>query len=164
MRRSFQKTTPWAVIAFLAVALVPEVVLAIEEPEYQVVTSHGAFEVRRYEAMIIAETKVDTDFENAGGVAFRRLFNYISGDNTSRAKIAMTAPVVQEPASQKIAMTAPVVQEADESGWRVAFVVPAEYSWETAPEPNDPAYRFAWFRSGRWRLFGFQARGARTAS
>jgi hypothetical protein len=121
----------------LAIALSPEAAVAIEEPEYEVLRSHGDFEVRRYEAMIIAETRVDSDFEDAGNEAFRRLFKYISGDNTAKAKISMTAPVVQEPSSEKIAMTAPVVQEADESGWRVAFVVPAEYSWETAPEPTD---------------------------
>jgi hypothetical protein len=112
--------------------------MAVEEPEYEVLKSHGDFEIRRYEAMIVVETRVDSEFEKAGNEAFGRLFNYISGDNTSKSKISMTAPVVQETSSEKIAMTAPVVQEPDQSGWRVAFVLPAEYSWETAPQPTDP--------------------------
>ena len=138
MSTAVRRAMPWVAFAFAAVALTPEVAVAIEEPEYEVLRSHGDFEIRRYEAMIIAETRVDSEFEKAGNEAFRRLFNYISGDNAARAKISMTAPVVQEPSSEKIAMTAPVVQEADESGWRVAFVLPAEYSWETAPQPTDP--------------------------
>jgi hypothetical protein len=137
MSTAFRRVMPWAFFAFLAVALTAEVVLAIEKPEYEVLKNRGDFEIRRYEAMIVAETRVDSEFEKAGNEAFRRLFKYISGDNTARAKISMTAPVVQEPSSEKIAMTAPVVQEADGSGWRVAFGVPKEYSWETAPQPND---------------------------
>jgi hypothetical protein len=126
-----------AVIAAAVLVQVTGVAMATEEPAYEVVSSHGDVEIRRYQPMILAETRVDSQFEEAGNEAFRRLFGYISGDNTTRSKIAMTAPVVQEPTSQKIAMTAPVVQEADASGWRVAFVVPSEFSWETTPQPTD---------------------------
>lgn len=128
----------WIVFPLAFGALIPGAAMAIEEPEYEIVSDHGDFEIRRYAPMILAETHVDSDFEKAGSEAFRRLFGYISGDNAARAKIEMTAPVVQELLSEKIAMTAPVVQQPDESGWRIAFVVPAEYSCETAPEPTDP--------------------------
>jgi hypothetical protein len=132
-------TTNWKIAGALAIVLLPAgVTMAIEEPEYEIVADHGDFEVRRYAPMILAETRVDSEFEKAGNEAFRRLFGYISGDNEAQAKIEMTAPVVQESTSQKIAMTAPVVQESDDSGWRVAFVVPAEFSWQTAPRPTDP--------------------------
>jgi hypothetical protein len=151
----------WRVaICVLAAAVVaPEVAMAIEEPVYEVVSDHGTYELRRYAEVILAETQVEASFDNAGGEAFRRLFRYISGDNRSRAKIAMTAPVVQEAQSEKIAMTAPVVQQDDGQLWRVAFVLPASYSWETAPEPNDelvslrlvPARTVAALRfSGTW--------------
>ena len=117
--------------------LFPGAVLAVEEPSYQVVERHDGFELRQYDEVVLAETLVEADFEDAGSEAFRRLFGYISGKNRMQARIDMTAPVVQEPASAKIAMTTPVVQQSDETGWRVAFVVPSKYSWHDAPEPVD---------------------------
>jgi hypothetical protein len=51
----------------------------------------------------------------------------------------MTAPVVQADSRTKIAMTAPVVQEAENpEKYRVAFVLPASLTIETAPEPTSP--------------------------
>jgi len=112
---------------------------AVEEPAYEVLEQDGAFELRRYPALLAAETTVTgADFESAGDVAFGRLFRYISGNNAARREIAMTAPVVQERGTE-IAMTAPVVQSAGEGGYRVAFLVPSAYTAETVPRPLDPA-------------------------
>jgi hypothetical protein len=133
-------STPRKRISTVAAVLgcvLPVAAFAIEEPSFQVVGEHDGFEVRQYGEVILAETLVEADFEDAGNEAFRRLFAYISGKNRSQAKIDMTAPVVQEPASEKIAMTAPVVQQADGAGWKVAFVVPSIYGWHDAPEPVD---------------------------
>lgn len=135
-----------AAIALTLVAIGPAV--ATEEPEYQVIEKDGAFELRQYPALLAAETLVTgADFEDAGDIAFGRLFRYITGNNRAQAEIAMTAPVVQTadrpPADgEKIAMTAPVIQQAGaKGGYRVAFIVPAEYTRDTVPEPLDPAVR-----------------------
>jgi len=138
MERARRSIRPVVVFALAVLWLTPGVAMAVEQPEYEVVASHGDFEVRRYAAMILAETRVESDFERAGNEAFQRLFAYISGDNAVQSKIAMTAPVLQQPSAEKIDMTAPVLQARDTSGWSVAFVVPAQYSWETAPQPTDP--------------------------
>ena len=53
----------------------------------------------------------------------------------------MTAPVTvtaQTTAPQKIEMTAPVTQAPTEGGYVVQFVMPAEFTLETLPEPVDP--------------------------
>lgn len=114
---------------------------AVEEPAFEVVERDGAFELRRYPALLAAETVVSgADFEDAGDIAFGRLFRYITGNNRGNREIAMTAPVVQERGA-KIAMTAPVVQDAGPDGYRVAFLVPADFTRETVPEPLDPAVR-----------------------
>ena len=57
----------------------------------------------------------------------------------------MTAPVLQQAAAgRRIAMTAPVVQrESDHPDSQiVGFVMPAEETLETLPEPLDPAVSF----------------------
>ncbi len=113
-------------------------VMAIEEAPYKVDRKDGRFELRQYEAHILAETMVDGDLEEAGNKAFRRLFRYISGDNESRGKIAMTAPVSQSPGGEKIAMTAPVGQQRRQDQWAVSFMMPASFTMETLPQPKDP--------------------------
>jgi hypothetical protein len=141
--------------------------MAIEEPRYQVIEQDGAFELRDYAPYLVAETRVDAGFEDAGSIAFRRLFRYISGANTAQRKIAMTAPVTQSrgDAGEKIAMTAPVTQVANDSGYTIAFVVPAKYSLDTVPQPNDPSIRLreiprqrvaAWRYSGRWTAANYR--------
>jgi hypothetical protein len=136
---------------------------AIEEAAYQVEFAEEEFEVRAYEPHILAEVTFD-DFEEAQSRGFRMLFKYISGENRTQSKIAMTAPVSQEPASEKIAMTAPVGQEQTEQGWRFSFMMPASYTMETIPQPVNeavtlrevPARRMAAVRySGRWTRAGF---------
>ncbi len=116
-----------------------EAAMAIEEAPYSVVQKEGHFELRQYEPYIVAETFVEGDFKEVGNVGFRRLFDYISGNNRTRQEIEMTAPVAQEAESKKIAMTAPVGQEEADGKWRITFVMPAHYSVKTLPEPIDAA-------------------------
>ena len=112
--------------------------MAIEEAKYNVVEKDNGFEIRDYAPHILAETIVEGDLEEAGNKAFNRLFRYISGDNRSRKKGAMTAPVSQQPMGEKIKMTAPVGQRRVQEKWAVSFMMPASYTVETLPEPEDP--------------------------
>ena len=112
--------------------------VGIEKAKYTVIERAGKFEIRQYQAQIIAETTVDSDFDDAGNIAFRRLFNYISGNNRKKESIAMTAPVNQKAGSEKISMTAPVNQQKAENKWVISFLMPSKYTMETIPEPLDP--------------------------
>ena len=112
--------------------------MAIEEAKYSVVTKEADFEIRNYASHVLAETIVDGDLEDAGNKAFRRLFDYISGNNERKDKLAMTAPVSQEATGEKIDMTAPVGQQRFEEKWRVSFMMPASYTLNTLPKPLDP--------------------------
>ena len=131
---------------------------AVEEPDHELLRQDGDFELRAYGSSLVAETVVSGDFEEAGNRAFRALFKYIDGNNQAREEIAMTAPVSQA-RSEKIAMTAPVSQRAEGEQWVVSFMMPADYTMDTLPEPLDdrvvlrelPPYRAAVVRySGFW--------------
>jgi effector-binding domain-containing protein len=112
--------------------------MAIEEAKYKIVEKDNRFEIRDYAPHILAETFVEGDLEEAGNKAFNRLFRYISGNNRSRIKVAMTAPVSQQPMGEKIKMTAPVGQRRVQEKWAVSFMMPASYTLKTLPEPEDP--------------------------
>lgn len=149
--------------ALLAAASFPT--MAIEEPRYDVVRRDRDVEIRRYQAYMVAETFVSGDFGDAGNEGFRRLFRYITGANTARTEISMTAPVSQQPAGRKIEMTAPVAQSPASGGQWVSFMVPSSYSLATVPQPTDvnvrirevPAQLVAVVRySGTWSVKRYQ--------
>ena len=144
--------------AAIVAVLVTPAAMAIEEPRFKVLEKDGSFELREYSTHIVAETRVEAGFEDAGSLAFQRLFRYISGNNVAQQKIAMTAPVTQS-SSEKIKMTAPVSQVADGNAYLVAFSLPSTYTLATVPKPLDPTVRIrqvpaqliaCWRYSGRW--------------
>jgi len=134
------KTTLIIGALLLALALYFVVsVIRLGKPAYRVVYERGELEYRQYEPYLVSETVIEQtqDYEAAGNEGFRRLFRYISGANAGQAKIAMTVPVAQTESNKKIAMTVPVQQTQAAEGWRVAFMLPSEYTLETAPQPTD---------------------------
>ncbi|MGP4714541.1 MULTISPECIES: SOUL family heme-binding protein [unclassified Psychrobacter] len=124
--------------------------MAVEEPDYTVLSQDDDFELRRYAPQLVAQTWVTGDQKDAGNKGFKVLADYIFGNNTApsgeSSKISMTAPVkMQSPqagASQKIAMTAPVTMQENQQTdgkWRVRFVMPSQYTMQTLPKPNNSA-------------------------
>jgi hypothetical protein len=115
----------------------------IEEPKYEVVARHEEFELRAYAPRILAETVVEGNFERAPNEGFRRIADFIFGNNKPGKAVAMTAPVevipkTAEARSEKIAMTAPVTQQASSAGkWTITFTMPSSYTMETLPKPVD---------------------------
>lgn len=126
--------------------------MAIEEPKYDVIQTDGSFEIRKYSPILIAETFVDGDMDEASSKGFRLIADFIFGNNqvtdsNASSKIAMTAPVTAEPVSKKIAMTAPVTAEPQsfESNmqaakkWRIHFVMPSQFTLANIPKPKNDA-------------------------
>jgi hypothetical protein len=128
--------------------------MAIEEPTFKVLVTDGSFEIRQYAPMLIAETLVEGDMDEASSKGFRLIADFIFGNNQvsnaqTKSKIAMTAPVTAEPQSSKISMTAPVTLEPSSAAmtmqtakqWRISFVMPSQYTMENIPKPNNNAVR-----------------------
>lgn len=131
-----------------------------EQAEYTLVEHVDDIELRDYAAHVTVETTVEAGFDEAGNLAFGKLFGYISGDNRARESIDMTAPVIaSEESGETIDMTAPVVATRAAAGWTYAFVLPSRYTLENAPLPlredvglseNRPRRVAALIFSGVW--------------
>lgn len=105
-----------------------------EETRFDLIGTEAGLEIRRYAPRLVAETTIAADEAAARNEGFGRLARYIFGANQGAAKIAMTAPVSQEPL--RIAMTAPVAQDATPEGYRIRFFLPA--ALRDPPAPRDP--------------------------
>lgn len=94
-----------------------------EEMPYTVVSQRDGYELRHYDPAILVQVTVTGDSQTAGSLGFRPLVSYISGDNLSGRRMAMTSPVLQESthASQHV----------------VSFVLPKNVSVDDIPRPRD---------------------------
>lgn len=117
-----------------------------EEPEYQLVTRDGAFELRDYPALLFADTVVEGQRAEAFAIGLERLSGYANAAPGARAAGA---------AIDAIAMTAPVFCDRVAAGWRVRMALPAGFDEATAPTPAGevhlsrlPARRVAVLRFG----------------
>ena len=133
----------WAVagvgaVAALGAVLWGPIASQVERARYKTVERKRNFEIRDYTPMIVAETEVLGDREEAIQRGFRTLADYIFGNNTESRLIAMRAAVTQQPRGEKIAMTAPVTQQAENGGWTVRFVMPARYTTGHAARTEQP--------------------------
>jgi hypothetical protein len=98
-----------------------------DQVPYTVIKKIEDLEIRHYPEIIFAVVE-----DNADDSGFGLLFQYISGENKTRRKIPMTAPVIT---SEKIPMTTPVISRKN----YMAFALPSSYTRDTVPVPTNPA-------------------------
>jgi effector-binding domain-containing protein len=96
----------------------------IEEPRYTLLKSIDNVDIRRYDPVVQAVVSLPDSKHSARG--FRRLAAFIFGGNNAGQTIAMTAPVQETQ----------FVEEPE-----MAFTMPAEYTLESLPEPDDQRIR-----------------------
>ena len=98
--------------------------VSVKVAPYKVTASDGAFELRHYEQLVLVSTGMPDGMDSASG-PFRKLFDYISGKNNKKEKIAMTAPVF--------------LNQAGQTTKTMSFVLPKDFVLLKAPLPIDPA-------------------------
>ncbi len=121
---------------------------------YSVLEQHDGFELRSYADCVLVQVIQRGDFISAGSRGFSPLFSFISGNNSKRQKIAMTAPVIQQPLGPNEHV--------------ISFVMPADFNAHDTPAPLGgsmqvtavPAHLAAArsFR-GSWSSTRFEAEG-----
>jgi hypothetical protein len=135
--------------------------MAIEIPQYEVLTKEGAFELRLYKDYVKAEVSIKADdYSKAINEGFRIIADFIFGNNTKRQQISMTAPVIQSvQPSEHIAMTAPVnVTPGSNNVYTISFIMPSKYTLSTLPVPNNKQVtikKVAAFKAAVIRFSGF---------
>jgi DNA gyrase inhibitor GyrI len=111
----------------------------VETPEYNVIEKDGAFEIRDYPSMMIVSTSMENpNFED--GTSFMRLFRYISGENESE---------------QKIAMTTPVITSKEEGTQQMSFIVPREIAQNGVPKARSEQVEVDTLEAGRFAVYRF---------
>lgn len=110
---------------------------------YEVVKHLGEAELRRYGDMVLV-----TVYDMEEDESFRLLFQFIKGENDKGKDIPMTAPVVSRTGEPT---------EPDSEG-HLSFLLPNEFSMETAPRPKDPRVLLERKEGGLFAVMRFRGR------
>ena len=114
--------------------------MANEEASYDVVHKTDIYEVRYYSDRLVAQVTNKGDNNS-----FRKLFNYISGENKNSEKIAMTIPVTQTKKDGELFMQ---------------FYLPSKFNKETTPIPTNPDLEIATIPEGYFAVIKFSGRSS----
>ena len=126
-------------ISLMVWALFSGGAMAYEEPEYKLLQSNDAYEIRHYKDRL----SVQTIQGHGSNSAFRRLFSYISGTNETSSKISMTVPVTQ----------------TDQNGaTQMQFYLPKAFTKETAPAPSHGSVKLVTVPGGYYAVMQYSGR------
>lgn len=116
---------------------------ATETPEYKVIRVAEKFEIRDYPALTVATTPMNEGAMNGG---FRQLFRFITGQNETEEKIAMTSPVLIDTAKGHKTMS---------------FIMPEKALAKGVPKPTGDSVVLDKMDAARFAVLRFE--GGRTA-
>ncbi|MDC1152018.1 heme-binding protein [Candidatus Pelagibacter ubique] len=114
--------------------------MSYEEANYEVVKKNEVYEIRKYSDRLA----IETDISNEGN-SFRKLFNYISGNNDKNEEIKMTTPVTQ--IEKKGNMT-------------MQFYLPSRFNKENIPSPSNPDVKILNIKGGYYAVIRYSGRAS----
>ena len=114
--------------------------MSYEEANYEVVKKNEVYEIRKYSDRLA----IETDISNEGN-SFRKLFNYISGNNDKNEEIKMTTPVTQ--VEKKGNMT-------------MQFYLPSKFNKENIPSPSNPDVKILNIKASYYAVIRYSGRAS----
>ena len=114
--------------------------MSYEEANYEVVKKNEVYEIRKYSDRLA----IETDISNEGN-SFRRLFNYISGNNDKNEEIKMTTPVTQMQKKGNMTMQ---------------FYLPSRFNKENIPSPSNPDVKILNIKGGYYAVIRYSGRAS----
>ena len=114
--------------------------MAYEEANYEVVKKNEIYEIRKYSDRLA----IETDISNQDS-SFRKLFNYISGNNEDNEEIKMTTPVTQ--IEKKGNMT-------------MQFYLPSRFNKSNTPNPSNSDIKILNIKGGYYAVIIYSGRAS----
>ena len=115
-------------------------VMANEEAKYDVVKSNEIYEIRKYSDRLAVQA-LNTNQNNS----FRKLFNYISGDNETNEEIKMTIPVTQMEKKGNMTMQ---------------FYLPSKFNKDNIPNPSRSDVEIVNIEGGYYAVIRYSGRAS----
>ena len=113
--------------------------MAYEETNYEIVKENKIYEIRKYPNRLVIETS------SIEGNGFRKLFNYISGNNKDNEEIKMTVPVTQEIKNGNMTMQ---------------FYLPSKFNEDNAPKPSNSEVKILTIEGGYYAVIEYSGRSS----
>ena len=114
--------------------------MAYEETNYEVVKQNNIYEIRKYPDRLVIETSISNE-----GNSFRKLFNYISGNNEKNEEIKMTTPVTQMKKKGNMTMQ---------------FYLPSKFNKENTPAPSNSDIKILNIKEGYYAVIRYSGRAS----
>ena len=113
--------------------------MSYEEANYEVIKENKEYEIRKYSDRLVIETN------SIQGNGFRKLFNYISGNNEE---------------NQKIKMTVPVTQEIKNGNMTMQFYLPLKFNKDNTPKPSNSDIKILTIEGGYYAVIKYSGRSS----
>ena len=114
--------------------------MANEEAKYDVIKSSKSYEIRKYSDRLAVEV-----ISENGNSGFRKLFNYISGNNEDKKEIKMTVPVTQEVKNGNMTMQ---------------FYLPSKFNKTNTPKPSNSEIKVLTIEGGYYAVIKYSGRSS----
>ena len=126
-------------LTLISILTLSSQLMAYEEANYEIVKENKIYEIRKYPNRLVIETN------SIQGNGFRKLFNYISGNNKENEEIKMTVPVTQEIKNENMTMQ---------------FYLPSKFNKDNAPKPVDSEVKILTIEGGYYAVIEYSGRSS----